>query len=163
MEFLGVGPTELLFIIVIAIIVLGPKDMAKTGGVIGGWLNKFVHSDTWKAIRNTSDELRHLPTRLMREDNLKKYLEGEESQGKTTEQPKRDAWTGRAPVSMDPSAGRADENRIHAPAQTEEPAAPATPKPAKKKAAAPRPKKSVVKKKTTVPATKRIPRKSSDE
>ena len=162
MELFGVGPTELLFIIVIAIIVLGPKDMAKTGGQIGAWLNKFVHSDTWKSIRNTSDELRHLPTRLMREDNLKKYLEGEEAKAQAADQPKRDAWTGRAPVSMDPSAGRADENRIHASAPSEEPIVP-TPQPAQKKSAAPRAKTSAVKKKTTVPATKRIPRKKSDE
>ena len=163
MEFLGVGPTELLFIIVIAIIVLGPKDMAKTGGQIGAWLNQFLHSETWKAIRNTSDELRHLPNRLMREDNLKKMLEGEEAETQATDQTKRDAWTRRASVSADPEAGRADENRIHALAQTEKPAASATPKPAKKKAAAPRQKKSAVKKKNTIPATQRIPRKSLDE
>jgi len=162
MEFLGVGPTELLFIIVIAIIVLGPKDMAKTGGQIGAWLNKFVHSDTWKTIRNTSDELRHLPTRLMREDNLKKYLEGDESKTEATEAPKRDAWTGRAPVSMDPSARPASEHIIRTPAMEEESDLPA-PKPAKKKSASPRPKTSSVKKKNTIPATTRIPRKKSDE
>lgn len=161
MELFGVGPTELLFIIVIAIIVLGPKDMAKTGGQIGSWLNKFAHSDTWKAIRNTSDELRHLPTRLMREDNLKKYLEGDETKTQAADQPKRDAWTGRAPVSMDPSAGRADENRILVEAPTAEPPA-STLQPAQTKSAAPRKKTSAVKKKTTVPATKRIPRKKSD-
>ena len=73
----------------------------------------------------------------------------------------RCAWTGRAPLSMDPAAGRADENRIHAPAPTEESPVPA-PRPAKKKAAAPRQKTSAVKKKTTIPATRRIPRKKSD-
>ncbi len=161
MEFLGVGPTELLFIIVIAIIVLGPKDMAKTGGQIGAWLNKFIHSETWKALRKTSDDLRNLPTKLMREDNLKKFLEGEEAKAETTDQPKRDAWTGRARLSMDPSAGRADENRIHAPAPAEESPVP-MPRPAKPKSAAPRPKAATVKKKTTVPATQRVPRKKSD-
>lgn len=157
MEFLGVGPTELFFIVLIAIIFLGPKDMAKTGGAIGAWLNKFIHSDTWKALRKTSDDLRNLPTKLMREDNLKKYLEGEESTDQKTEQPKRDAWTGRASVSADPAAGRADENVIYAQTPTDAPVASA-----KKKAAAPRKKTSTVKKKTTVPATTRIPRKKSD-
>ena len=162
MEFLGVGPTELLFIVVIAIIVLGPKDMAKMGGQIGAWLNKFVHSDAWKNLRKVSTDLNNLPTRLMREDNLRKYLEGEESKTQAAaDQPKRDAWTGRAPVSMDPSAGRSDENRILAPAPKEESPVP-MPRPAKPKSAAPRPKKSAVKKKTTVPATQRVPRKKSN-
>ncbi|MBI5934086.1 MAG: twin-arginine translocase TatA/TatE family subunit [Chloroflexi bacterium] len=161
MEFLGVGPTELLFIFVIAIIVLGPKDMAKAGGQIGAWLNKFVHSEMWKNVRKVSDDLSALPTRLMREDNLKKFLEGEEAKAQTTDQPKRDAWTGRVPVSADPSAGRADLNRIHAPAPAEESPVP-MPRPAKQKSAAPRPKAATVKKKSVVPATQRIPRKKSD-
>ena len=78
MEFLGVGPTEFLFIIIIALIVLGPKDLAKTGSTVGKWLNNLIQSDGWKAIRKTSDELRRLPTQLMREDNLKNFLKPED-------------------------------------------------------------------------------------
>jgi hypothetical protein len=70
--------------------------------------------------------------------------------------------TGRAPVSADPAAGRADENVIYAQTPTDAPVASAATEPAKKKAAAPRQKTSTVKKKTTVPATTRIPRKKSD-
>lgn len=70
MEFLGVGPSELIFIIVIALIVLGPKDMQKAGRSIGRWLNQLVRSDGWKAFQQTSRELRNLPTNLMREANM---------------------------------------------------------------------------------------------
>jgi Sec-independent protein translocase protein TatA len=73
MEFLGVGPTELLFIIVIILIVIGPKDLAKTGSTIGKWLNNIIQSDAWKIAQKTSRELRQLPTNLMREANLDKY------------------------------------------------------------------------------------------
>jgi Sec-independent protein translocase protein TatA len=38
MEFLGVGPLELFFILVLALIVLGPKDMIKTGRQLGSFL-----------------------------------------------------------------------------------------------------------------------------
>ncbi len=62
MEFLGVGPTEFLFIIIITLIVIGPKDMAKTGSTIGKWLNSIVQSDVWKVAQKTSKELRQLPT-----------------------------------------------------------------------------------------------------
>ena len=70
MEILGIGAPELIFIVIIALIVLGPKDMQKTGRTIGRWLNQLVRSDGWKAFQQTSREIRNLPTSLMREANL---------------------------------------------------------------------------------------------
>ena len=70
MEILGIGPSELIFIVIIALIVLGPKDMQKAGKTIGQYLNKLVRSDGWKAFQQTSRELRNLPTNLMREANM---------------------------------------------------------------------------------------------
>jgi sec-independent protein translocase protein TatB len=70
MEFLGIGPSELLFIIIIALIVLGPKDMQKAGRTIGKWLRKVITSDGWKLFQQTSREIQTLPNRLMREAAL---------------------------------------------------------------------------------------------
>jgi len=70
MEILGIGPQELIFVIIIALIVLGPKDMQKAGKTIGQYLNRLVKSDGWKAFQQTSRELRNLPTNLMREANM---------------------------------------------------------------------------------------------
>ena len=70
MEILGIGASELIFILLIAIIVLGPKDMQKAGKTIGRWLNQFVRSDGWKALQRASREIRNLPTNLMREANI---------------------------------------------------------------------------------------------
>ena len=70
MEILGVGWQELIFIFLIALIVLGPKDMQKAGRTIGRWLNQLVQSDGWRALQQTSRELRKLPTALMREANV---------------------------------------------------------------------------------------------
>jgi sec-independent protein translocase protein TatB len=69
MEFLGVGPSELVFIFIIAIIILGPKDMQKAGKTIGKWMRDIVTSDGWKIFQQTSREIRTLPNRLMREAN----------------------------------------------------------------------------------------------
>ena len=69
MEILGIGASELLFVIIIALIVLGPRDMQKAGRTIGQYLNKIVKSDGWKAFQQTSREIRNLPTNLMREAN----------------------------------------------------------------------------------------------
>ena len=70
MEILGVGMQELIFIVIIALIVLGPKDMQKAGKTIGRWLNQLIRSDTWKLFQQTSSELRNLPRNLIKEANI---------------------------------------------------------------------------------------------
>ena len=70
MEIFGVGAPELIFILLIAIIILGPKDMQKAGRTIGRWLNQLARSDGWKVFQKTSAELRNLPRNLMREANM---------------------------------------------------------------------------------------------
>src|SRR5512143_1618661 len=70
MEILGIGPSELLFIVVLALIILGPKEMQKAGRTIGKWLRQVVTSDGWKFFQQTSREIQTLPNRLMREAAL---------------------------------------------------------------------------------------------
>jgi len=70
MEILGIGASELIFILIIAIIILGPRDMQKAGRTIGRWLNQLVRSDSWKVFQKTSAELRNLPRNLMRDANM---------------------------------------------------------------------------------------------
>ncbi len=70
MDILGIGVPELVFILLIALIVLGPKDMQKAGKTIGTWMRKVVLSDEWRGIKNASRHLRTLPNELMREANL---------------------------------------------------------------------------------------------
>ena len=80
MEILGIGPLELLFIVLLALIILGPKDLEKTGKNIGRGLTKLVKSDTWKTVRQTSEKIKSLPNELMREagiEDLKQSLDSE--------------------------------------------------------------------------------------
>ena len=77
MEIFGIGPQELFFIILIAIIVLGPKDMQKAGKTVGRWLNQFMRSDGWRAFQRASREIRNLPNNWMREANLEELKEME--------------------------------------------------------------------------------------
>jgi sec-independent protein translocase protein TatB len=74
MELLGIGPMELIFIVIIALIVLGPKDMAKAGRTLGKFMRDVVKSDTWKVIKSTSRELENLPNRMMREAGLEEEM-----------------------------------------------------------------------------------------
>jgi len=70
MDIFGIGPTEIVFILLLALILLGPKDMEKTGRTIGRFLRDITHSEGWRAFRDTSREIRNLPNRLMREANI---------------------------------------------------------------------------------------------
>ena len=73
MEFLGIGLPELFFIVLIALIVLGPKDMVKAGRTIGTWLRTVVTSPNWQLFMKTSRELRTLPNKLMREAGMDEF------------------------------------------------------------------------------------------
>jgi Sec-independent protein translocase protein TatA len=70
MEILGVGPLEFFFILVIALIVLGPGDMVKAGRTLGRFLRKIYTSPEWRTVQKASRELKYLPNRLMREANV---------------------------------------------------------------------------------------------
>src|SRR5512142_2339164 len=75
MEFLGIGPSELLFIVIIALIILGPRDMQKAGRALGKWMRRIVTSDGWRLFQQTSREIQTLPNRLMREAALDELKE----------------------------------------------------------------------------------------
>jgi Sec-independent protein translocase protein TatA len=70
MEILGIGPLELFFILIIALIILGPGDMVKAGRTLGRMMRKVVTSPEWRTIQKASRELKYLPNRLMREASL---------------------------------------------------------------------------------------------
>jgi Sec-independent protein translocase protein TatA len=69
MEILGIGMPELIFIVIISLLILGPKDMQKAGRTIGRFLRSVVTSDGWKLFQQTSRDLRTLPNKLMRDAN----------------------------------------------------------------------------------------------
>ncbi len=70
MDFLGIGPLELIFVLLIALIIFGPRDIAKAGRTVGRFLRTVVTSDGWKAFQQASKGMRNLPNTLMREAGL---------------------------------------------------------------------------------------------
>jgi len=84
MEILGIGPLELLFIFLIALIVIGPKDMLKTGRNMGKMLRKVVTSPQWQTVTRTSREIRNIPNRLIREAGLEEVQQELNGLKKTT-------------------------------------------------------------------------------
>jgi hypothetical protein len=67
MEFLGIGPLELFFIVLIALIVLGPKDMVKAGHTLGKLMRRTILSPTWLGLQK---RIRNLPYEMMRQAGL---------------------------------------------------------------------------------------------
>ena len=70
MDFLGIGPLELFFVLIIALIVFGPNDIVKAGKSIGSFMRKVVTSDGWKAFQEARKGMSDLPATLMREAGL---------------------------------------------------------------------------------------------
>lgn len=75
MEFLGIGPQELVLIVVLALIVFSPRDLAKGGRSVGRFLNRLYRSESYKAMRQVSQEIQTLPSRLAREAQLDELTE----------------------------------------------------------------------------------------
>jgi Sec-independent protein translocase protein TatA len=72
MDFLGIGPLEIFVVFIIILLILGPKQMVKTGKTLGQILRNIFLSDTWKGLNRISREIRTLPTKLTREAELEK-------------------------------------------------------------------------------------------
>jgi len=70
MDIFGIGPLEIIFILLIVMVVVGPRNMGKTGRMIGSFLNRLYRSENWKLINEASRNLRNLPNRLAREAAL---------------------------------------------------------------------------------------------
>jgi sec-independent protein translocase protein TatB len=67
MDFFGIGVLELFFIVLIALIVLGPKDMVKAGRTMGAFLRKLMLSPGFMEAQRW---VRNLPAQLMREAGI---------------------------------------------------------------------------------------------
>lgn len=70
MNLFGIGPLELVMILVLALIMVGPEGMVSSAYKIGRWVNKLIHSPLWQDMMKTSREIQNLPRQIMRETGL---------------------------------------------------------------------------------------------
>lgn len=120
MDFLGIGPLELLFILLIILLVVGPRDIAKTGRSVGRLLNQVYRSESWKMLNEASRTLRTLPNRLAREASLEELDAVRKSVQETSDQISQEmkdvdeglrAWTS-TPNPLDDQSPDADSETI---------------------------------------------------
>jgi sec-independent protein translocase protein TatB len=82
MDVLGVGPLELLLVVLLALVLFGPKDIANHARSAGRFLNRLYKSEGWRTMTQASSALRNLPNRLAREAELEQL---EQIRRETTE------------------------------------------------------------------------------
>ncbi len=74
MNFLNFGFSEILLIIVIAIIIFGPTQMVKTAKDAGAFLRKVAKSPYWKEVWATKKDIEEIPKMLAKEAELNETL-----------------------------------------------------------------------------------------
>ena len=77
MELFGIGPLEFLLIVLLMMVVLGPRDMVTSAQKAGRFIRKVIKSPMWSEVLDVQREIRDLPTRLVNESGLEediKYL-----------------------------------------------------------------------------------------
>ena len=74
MKFLNIGPLELVFILILALVLLGPERMIASARSLGKWIYQLVRSPFWTSVMDTSREIRDLPTKIVREAGLEESI-----------------------------------------------------------------------------------------
>jgi len=75
MNIFGIGPLEIVFVLIIGILVLGPEGMISAGRKMGKFMRSIIKSNWWQNIRKGVSEIQYLPQRLMREAELEELNE----------------------------------------------------------------------------------------
>lgn len=75
MQIFGIGPLEFVFILVIMVLVLGPKGMVQAARETGKYIRKIVRSPLWRDVVGTSREIRDLPQKIVREAGIEKEVQ----------------------------------------------------------------------------------------
>ncbi|HSR47226.1 MAG TPA: twin-arginine translocase TatA/TatE family subunit [Anaerolineales bacterium] len=104
MEFLGIGPLEILLVVLLALVLFGPKDIVRNARNAGRTLNRLYKSDAWRTMNQASSALRNLPNRLAREAELEDLKEIQHELD-----PSRPAIPAAKPGPPPPSPGGGDE------------------------------------------------------
>jgi sec-independent protein translocase protein TatB len=86
MEILGIGPLEIVFVLILALIILGPQGMVENARKAGVWIRKLVRSPLWKDITTAQREVSDLPRKLVREAGLEEVKASLRQTGQDTRQ-----------------------------------------------------------------------------
>ena len=74
MEILNIGPLELLLILVLMIVVLGPKEMVILARKAGVLIRKVIQSPYWKTMMDATRQVKELPAQMMKEAGIENEI-----------------------------------------------------------------------------------------
>ena len=75
MEVFNIGIMELLFIAILALVLFGPAGLIDNMRKAGRYIYKFLRSPYWRTFLDVQQEIREMPTRLIREAGLEESLD----------------------------------------------------------------------------------------
>lgn len=75
MKLFNVGALEFVFILLLALIILGPRKAVETAGEVGRWVKELFSSQFWQDLMTTSKEIQDLPKKMMDEAEITKTIE----------------------------------------------------------------------------------------
>jgi Sec-independent protein translocase protein TatA len=75
MQIFNVGALEFLIILLLAVIILGPRKAVKTAGDVGRWIKELLQSQFWQDLQATSKEIQDIPKKMMDEAEVQRTLE----------------------------------------------------------------------------------------
>jgi len=87
MKIFNIGTLEIVFILLIAFIVLGPKKAVKSARDLGRWIRNLTNSQFWRDLKGVSEDISHLPQELMKDADIHQKLDDLDMSGYTVNPP----------------------------------------------------------------------------
>jgi Sec-independent protein translocase protein TatA len=100
MNIFGIGFPELLLIFVIALIVLGPRNMVSTSRQLSKAIRKFITSNTWKSIINSTQEIRDMQDKIINDTGLPETLKTLQNSTRDLVLPSSPKWNSKPEISI---------------------------------------------------------------
>lgn len=122
LNIFGIGPLELVGIMVLLLLLFGPKDLVRMARELGSLINRLTRSESYQTIQQASQEIRNLPQKILKEtelDTVPKEIKSLQDEVKGTET----APTGTPPAAPQPFSAWTQE----LPASEGKPESPSSP------------------------------------
>lgn len=74
MKIFNVGAPEVILIVLLALVIFGPKRLIETMRGFGKWLRSIAKSPLARDLLRTTEDIRNIPNELMRESGLEQDL-----------------------------------------------------------------------------------------
>lgn len=75
MQIFNFGILEIVLIVLLVLIVLGPKRGLRAAKDVGAWVRKTVKSPVWQQIMTTSNEIKDIPNKILDESGLDETIQ----------------------------------------------------------------------------------------